>query len=235
MTKIEWTSILDRLKEIPESEIVEKLKISYDGLKKVEKELFLDIACFFRGKSKDDDNMEILEAFACDFHPDIGIKVLIQKALITVNSYGRFDMHDLVQEMGHYIVRGEHPNNPEKHSRVWKDKEINNMCLGGTTMVKENDKTEVIYPYNIDHPLLYSKIVPNMKKLSRFLDCFQPTNLAVRKMYSGLQKELWKGWKASEKMFGRVKNVEKLGEELCKVLGEEGVELGRGFGRGRWG
>ncbi|PWA48641.1 toll/interleukin-1 receptor (TIR) domain-containing protein [Artemisia annua] len=214
-------STLDRLKQIPESEIVEKLKISYDGLKKVEKELFLDIACFFRGHLKDNDTMEIFEA--CGFHPDIGIKVLIQKALITVNSYGRFDMHDLVQEMGHYIVRGEHPNNPEKHSRVWKYKEINNMCLGDTAM--ENDETEVIYPYYNDHPLLYSKIVSNMKKLrllivhksspeaptslsnelryiewngyrgSRFPESFQPTNLAVLKMVWGLQKELWKGSK----------------------------------------
>ena len=130
----EWMSTLDRLKEIPESEIVEKLKISYDGLKKVEKELFLDIACFFRGRRRENGVAEVFEA--CGFHPDIGIKVLIQKALITVNSYGCFDMHDLVQEMGHYIVRGEHPNNPEKHSRVWKREEINNMCLGDTTMVK---------------------------------------------------------------------------------------------------
>ncbi|PWA35703.1 toll/interleukin-1 receptor (TIR) domain-containing protein [Artemisia annua] len=216
----EWMSTLDRLKEIPESEIVEKLKISYDGLKTVEKELFLDIACFFRGGSKDS-AIEILDAFG--FHPDIGIKVLIQKALITIDPRGNFDMHDLIQEMGHYIVRGEHPNNPEKHSRVWESKEINNMCLGDTTM--ENDKTEVIYPYRLDHPLLYSKIIPNMKKLrwlivrhcsseaptslsnelryiewdgypgSRFPDSFQPTNLAFLKMEGGLHKELWKGWK----------------------------------------
>ncbi|CAH1431609.1 unnamed protein product [Lactuca virosa] len=51
----------------------------------------------------------------------LGVKVLIQKALITISEDGKFDMHDLVQEMGHHIVRGEHPNNPEKHSRVWKE------------------------------------------------------------------------------------------------------------------
>ncbi|PWA51806.1 toll/interleukin-1 receptor (TIR) domain-containing protein [Artemisia annua] len=129
----EWMSTLNRLKQIPESEIVEKLKISYDGLKTVEKELFLDIACFFRGGRKDI-KVETLEA--CGFHPQIGIKVLIQKALITIDPHGRFDMHDLVQEMGRYIVRGEHPNNPEKHSRLWKYEEIRNVCLGDTTMVR---------------------------------------------------------------------------------------------------
>ncbi|GKC16188.1 Toll/interleukin-1 receptor domain-containing protein, partial [Tanacetum coccineum] len=217
----EWMSTLERLKEIPESEIVEKLKISYDRLKVMEKELFLDIVCFFRGKSKDY-AMEILDA--CGFYPDIGIMVLRQKALITINSKGEFDMHDLVQEMGYYIVRGEHPNNPEKHSRLWKIEEINNMCLGDITM--ENDKTEVIHSYNIiDHPLRYIKIISNMKKLrwlkvfnpcseapdslskelryidwtgypvSPFPDSFQPTNLVVMKMRRSLQKEPWKGWK----------------------------------------
>ncbi|PWA58021.1 toll/interleukin-1 receptor (TIR) domain-containing protein [Artemisia annua] len=218
----EWMSTLDRLKEIPESEIVEKLKISYDGLKTAEKELFLDIVCFFRGEYKDD-AMEIFEA--CGFHPHIGIKVLIQKALITIDSQGSFDMHDLVQEMGHYIVREEHPNNPEKHSRLWKYEEIRNVCPGDTTM--ENDKTEGIYPYNTDdhQPLIYLKMDPNIKKLrwlivkessseapdflsndlqyidwygypaSSFPDSFQPTNLAVLNMFRSLQKELWKGWK----------------------------------------
>ncbi|GJU59467.1 Toll/interleukin-1 receptor domain-containing protein [Tanacetum coccineum] len=101
-----------------------KLKISYDGLKDVEKELFLDIACFFRGRLKSD-AMEIFDA--CGFHPKIGIKVLIQKSLITIDSDERFGMHDLIQEMGHYIVRRKHPNNPERHSRVWKHAEVNNI------------------------------------------------------------------------------------------------------------
>ncbi|XP_076887497.1 disease resistance protein Roq1-like isoform X1 [Bidens hawaiensis] len=168
--KKEWLSSLSRLKDIPETEIVEKLKISYDGLKTVEKQLFLDIACFFGGKSTKntyygmDDAMEVFEA--CGYHPDIGIKVLRQKALITIVD-GKFDMHDLVQEMGHYIVRGKHPNNPEKHSRVWKDEEIVIMCHGDATM--ENDKTEAIQhlhpfpPYG--HLSLVCKSVSNMKKL----------------------------------------------------------------------
>ncbi|CAI9261178.1 unnamed protein product [Lactuca saligna] len=76
---------------------------------------------------------------ACGFHPVIGIKVLVQKALITITEYGKFDMHDLVQEMAHYIVRGEHPNNPEKHSRIWKKEDVLKICAmdamteGGTT------------------------------------------------------------------------------------------------------
>ncbi|GJS13269.1 Toll/interleukin-1 receptor domain-containing protein [Tanacetum coccineum] len=141
----EWMSTMDRLRDIPESEIVDKLKISYDGLKPVEKELFLDIACFFRGELTWDP-MEMFDA--CGLHPEIGIKVLIQKSLITISSDGTFGMHDLIQEMGHHIVRGEHPNNPEKHSRVWKYAEVRDMCFGDATV--ENDQIEAIeFGHNI--------------------------------------------------------------------------------------
>ncbi|KAL8252458.1 hypothetical protein R6Q59_036151 [Mikania micrantha] len=118
--------------------------------------------------------MEIFEA--CGYHPEIGIKVLRQKTLITIvykELYGNvFDMHDLVEEMGHHIVRGEHPMNPRKHSRVWKREEIKEMCFEDATM--ENDKTEALR-YSLspsegnDLSSRFCKIVSNMKKL-RWID-----------------------------------------------------------------
>ena len=45
----EWKSALEKYKNIPHEKIQEKLKISYDGLGKAEKDIFLDIACFFKG------------------------------------------------------------------------------------------------------------------------------------------------------------------------------------------
>ncbi|GKD17113.1 Toll/interleukin-1 receptor domain-containing protein, partial [Tanacetum coccineum] len=95
----------------------------------------------------------------------LGIRVLIQKALITIDLCGKFDMHDLVQEMGHYIVRGYHPKNPEKHSRVWKREEINNMYFGDTTSVKENDNIEAIEYDSDGYPSHICMIFSNMKKL----------------------------------------------------------------------
>ncbi|KAK9070333.1 hypothetical protein SSX86_010734 [Deinandra increscens subsp. villosa] len=151
-----WMSTLARLKDIPEREIVEILKISYDGLEDVEKHLFLDIACFWRRKSKDN-AMEIFES--CNFFPEIGIEVLRKKALVSIVD-GKFDMHDLVQDMAHYIVRGKHPYNPEMHSRVWKDEEINDMCLRNAQM--ENHYTEAI-EYDGYHCV--HKIVSNMTNL----------------------------------------------------------------------
>nr|XP_029147256.1 TMV resistance protein N-like isoform X1 [Arachis hypogaea]XP_029147257.1 TMV resistance protein N-like isoform X1 [Arachis hypogaea]XP_029147258.1 TMV resistance protein N-like isoform X1 [Arachis hypogaea] len=43
----EWRSALVRLRENPTKDIMDVLRISYDGLEDMEKEMFLDIACFF--------------------------------------------------------------------------------------------------------------------------------------------------------------------------------------------
>ncbi|KAL8252444.1 hypothetical protein R6Q59_036137 [Mikania micrantha] len=171
--KNEWISALDKLKEMPEPKVMDILKLSFDGLEAYQKELFLDIACFWRFQSPDN-AMEIFEA--CGYHPEIGIKVLRQKTLITIvykELYGNvFDMHDLVEEMGHHIVRGEHPMNPRKHTRVWKREEIKEMCFEDATM--ENDKTEALR-YSLspsegnDLSSRFCKIVSNMKKL-RWID-----------------------------------------------------------------
>ncbi|GJS75919.1 Toll/interleukin-1 receptor domain-containing protein [Tanacetum coccineum] len=212
----EWMSTMDRLRDIPESEIVDKLKISYDGLKPVEKELFLDIACFFIGPQLWDP-MELFDA--CGFHPEIGIKVLIQKSLVTIDSTGTFGMHDLIQEMGHYIVRGEHPNNPEKHSRVWKQAEVSNMYFGDATV--ENDHIQAIEFDDYIHWPQSIMLISKMKKLrwlrlnmvsvenveapnflsnelryidwtdyptSPFPDSFQATNLVFLKLDNSMQK-----------------------------------------------
>ncbi|PWA43038.1 toll/interleukin-1 receptor (TIR) domain-containing protein [Artemisia annua] len=163
--KIEWNSALEKLKDIPNTKVMEILKISYDGLDFYERELFLDIACFFRGKSKEE-AMEILKA--CAFHVDIGVKVLIEKSLITISSDDKIDMHDLIQEMGHHIVRGEHPNNPEKHSRVWRSEEISDMCSQNAT--KEDYEIEAIRYDDFHFPKQgFMTLVSKLKKL-RFLD-----------------------------------------------------------------
>jgi len=46
----EWKSALDRYKRVPNKKIHERLRISYDGLEDTVKHVFLDIACFFKGK-----------------------------------------------------------------------------------------------------------------------------------------------------------------------------------------
>lgn len=47
----EWKSALYKYKTIPHKKIQEILRRSYDGLEDPEKDIFLDIACFFEGQN----------------------------------------------------------------------------------------------------------------------------------------------------------------------------------------
>ena len=113
----EWESARHFLKENPNAKILDKLKISFDGLEPLEKELFLDIACFFNGAYMEN-IIHILESFG--YHPNINIKVLEDKSLITS---GRLGIHDLLQKMGQKIVHDESAE-PEKRSRLCHDKDV---------------------------------------------------------------------------------------------------------------
>ncbi|KAH0744862.1 hypothetical protein KY290_032855 [Solanum tuberosum] len=116
----EWISEVERLKQIPENEILKKLEPSFTGLHNIEQKIFLDIACFFAGKKKDSVT-RILESF--HFSPVIGIKVLMEKCLITILK-GRVIIHQLIQEMGWHIVRREASYNPRICSRLWMREDI---------------------------------------------------------------------------------------------------------------
>ena len=112
----EWKSALYKLKEEPNRNILNILQISFDGLTNSQKGLFLDIACFFKGKNKDCVR-DILESFCYSLDYDIG--VLMDKSLITINDHGTLWMHDLLQDMGQEIVRHESPKEPGGRSRLW--------------------------------------------------------------------------------------------------------------------
>nr|XP_023892332.1 TMV resistance protein N-like [Quercus suber] len=111
----EWKDALEKHKQIPHQDIQERLKISYDGLEKTEKDIFLHVACVFKGFKKNFVT-DVLET--CNLCPRYGIRKLINKCLVTVDQYGILLMHDLLQQMGREIVQQE-SENPENRSRIW--------------------------------------------------------------------------------------------------------------------
>jgi len=119
---LEWGSAINRLNEIPDREIIDVLRISFDGLHELEKKIFLDIACFLKGFKKDR-IIRILDS--CGFHAQIGTQVLIEKSLISV-SRDEVWMHNLLQIMGKEIVRCESPEEPGRRSRLWTYEDV---CL----------------------------------------------------------------------------------------------------------
>ena len=135
-----WKSALESLKKIPKREIVDILKVSYDGLEEMVKEIFLDIACFFRGEKKYR-VIEILEN--CGFDAGIGISILMDKSLITIE-FGQLQMHDLLQEMGREIIRQESAE-PGKRSRLWLCEDLLHVLTNNTVRML---KLEFFFPAN---------------------------------------------------------------------------------------
>ena len=120
----EWKSALEKYKNIPHVKIQEILKISYDGLDTTEKDIFLDIACFFKNYNKDD-VVNILGS--CDLYPEYGIAKLIDKCLITLKR-GHLSMHDLLQQMGRKIVQHE-LEELEQRSRIWRYEDAHKLLI----------------------------------------------------------------------------------------------------------
>ncbi|KAJ9687193.1 hypothetical protein PVL29_015874 [Vitis rotundifolia] len=131
-SKKEWESELEKLRRIPNKEIQDVLRISFDGLDDNQKDIFLDIACFFKGQDKDYVT-KLLKS--CDFFPEIGIRNLIDKSLVTI-SYNKLCMHDLIQEMGWEIVRQESIKDPGKRSRLWVNDDVIHMLTTNTSFQK---------------------------------------------------------------------------------------------------
>ncbi|KAL7237767.1 hypothetical protein ACSBR2_003964 [Camellia fascicularis] len=102
-----WKSQLEKLKAIPDYQVVEKLKISYDSLQDDhDKNLFLHVACFFVGM---DEDWVVTILDGCDFYTTVGIQNLIDRCLLTIDKHKKLVMHQLVQEMGREIVHQESP------------------------------------------------------------------------------------------------------------------------------
>jgi hypothetical protein len=123
----QWKSALKKFKGIPNKDIQDVLKISYEELDDSEQEIFLDIACFFKGWYKDD-VINILDA--CNLYPDYSFPRLIDKCLITLNRSDKLSMHDLLQQMGREIVRQESPQMLGKRSRLWFYKDAREVLVG---------------------------------------------------------------------------------------------------------
>ncbi|KAK8329793.1 hypothetical protein V6Z12_A11G348600, partial [Gossypium hirsutum] len=185
-----WRSAIERLKRDSNKEILDKLRISFDGLEETEKNIFLDIACFFNGEKKD---FVIKVLDGCEFFPDIGIDVLIKKSLIKVDEHKELRMHNLLQEMGRKIVKEKCVDEPGKRCRLWEEMDVHHVLT-------KNTGTEMIESIIIDNKRESSKMLnlsvdafSKMKKL-RLLKVLCLSNCDYLKFLSNELRLLdWKG------------------------------------------
>ncbi|CAN6468750.1 unnamed protein product [Victoria cruziana] len=107
-----WQEVVRKLRDASCSypDIERCLIVSYDELGPEEKDVFLDVACFFMGREKDR-VVDILDG--CDFvAPESTIDALLHRGLLKVNSGGKLQMHDLLRDMGRRFG---------SRSRLWID------------------------------------------------------------------------------------------------------------------
>ncbi|TYI62975.1 hypothetical protein E1A91_D10G287200v1 [Gossypium mustelinum] len=120
-SKKEWESEVDKLKQYVEPKISQILKSSLDGLGELEKNIFLDVACFFKGEK-----MDIVEKILSNYYMGAicGIRNLVDKCLLdSIDGY-HISMHDMLEEIGKDIVRQKCKENPGKCSRLWFPKDV---------------------------------------------------------------------------------------------------------------
>ena len=146
----QWKSTLLRIKEFPEREILQALRISYDGLHETEKKIFLYIAFFFNHEEKIS-VVEKLDYFG--LYPDVGLEVLVDKSLIKIK-YFRVWMHDLLQDMARKIIHEEFPEEPGKRSILWSFEDINSVLTNNTV----RDYIENLSTY----PVILLKVQPRV-------------------------------------------------------------------------
>lgn len=111
----QWRDALYRLRNNPDNKVMDVLQVSLQGLHLDDQEIFLHIACFFKGM-KEDYVKRILDA--CGLHPHIGIQSLIERSLVTIRNQ-EIHMHEMLQELGKKIVRQQFPGEPGLWSRLW--------------------------------------------------------------------------------------------------------------------
>ncbi|KAH0733919.1 hypothetical protein KY285_009626 [Solanum tuberosum] len=217
--KGDWKPIIDRMKRIPDKDILGKLRLSFDGLDKDEKELFLDIA-FLDIACLTEDNFDIcVKLVQRDESRDLLVNRLIKKSLLSIDLSNRIVMHNMIREMGENVIREEYSN-----SRIWLPKEVCDLFKGKLITEKVESLCIPKECYFDDDLVNYSNIFKRMQCLKilivgdrgfssncnitylpsslRFIDwkryhsislpeSFEPSQLVVLCLHSDCLVELW--------------------------------------------
>ncbi|CAI0452304.1 unnamed protein product [Linum tenue] len=214
-----WEEKLIELQGIPsttENMVQERLKISYNDLSHNEKQIFLDIACFFIGSHKD---LPYYMWSGCNFYPESGISTLIHRSLIKLDEANLFWMHDHIKDLGRAIVKEEDVRHTYNRSRIWSTDDVLDMLRNSEVKIfvnsfvafspvlhdiysKKFEKLSGLRYLEVQYGRMmgdFSQVLPNICCL-RLCHCESiPTNINAKKLvvldlqHSNI-KDDWKGW-----------------------------------------
>lgn len=128
---VHWTDVLQRFNSMSENDVSAIIRMSFDESGSNEESIFLDIACFFEGEDIEFITKHLVR---CNFHPDVGIQVLRDRALIDIE-HGKIYMHEIIQEFGKEVVRQECPQEPGKRSRLWDHDDVRKVLDGNLVSI----------------------------------------------------------------------------------------------------
>ncbi|XP_015170679.1 TMV resistance protein N-like isoform X1 [Solanum tuberosum] len=191
----QWGRTVDQIKNNSISEIVEKLKISYDGLEPEEQKIFLDMACFFRGYEK----KEVIQILgSCDFGVEYGLEVLIDKSLVFISKNDTIEMHDLIQDMGRYVVKMQKDSGEQ--SRLWAAEDFEEVIVNNTG----TKAVEAIWLHYIQNLCFSKKAMKKMKKLRvLYIGRFHTHDDTIEYLPNNLRwfECIWYPWKSLPENF----------------------------------
>ncbi|CAN6699490.1 unnamed protein product [Malus baccata var. baccata] len=190
-TPTEWKSQLEKLKKFPDEGIMKPLRLSFERLDPAQKDIFLDISCFFIGWDK---NYVARILDGCNLFATIGISDLRERCLITIE-HNKLSMHDLLREMAKVIISGNSRHPLGEWSRLWNRQEVTDVLRdkSGTEEVEGLALNFLPDPWlrSSDRPSFSTEAFANMKKL-RLLQLY---NVQLNGEYKHLSKELtWLRW-----------------------------------------
>ncbi|CAN1263301.1 Disease resistance protein RUN1 [Linum perenne] len=183
-----WESKLKELEEVPHQDIVKILKLSFDVLDRSMKNVFLDVACFFKGEDKDY-IVSILEG--CGFVGGYGLEVLLRRSLVSIQD-NKVWMHELLQQMGWEVVKQESYNDAGRRSRLWNHQDVCNVLAQKTgTKVVEG---VVLDLSNMNQMSLEVEAFQEMNRLRLLKICYLHQSGRLRNLSNELRSLHWHGY-----------------------------------------
>ncbi|KAH9289162.1 hypothetical protein KI387_033279, partial [Taxus chinensis] len=145
-----WRLAFEKARKTPPEEIIERLKISLDRLDFEEKQIFIDIACFFIDKRKD---MAVRIWKGSGWTAEHALQILRDKCLVEVKMESSssdsnwedqfvFKMHDHLRDLGRHMADKISP------PRLWQSQDLRSMeSKGFEKIVAERDGTRCFHSF----------------------------------------------------------------------------------------
>ncbi|GLJ30487.1 hypothetical protein SUGI_0603340 [Cryptomeria japonica] len=136
-----WELQLKKVEKIPPKDIIERLKISFDGLDQEEKQIFIDIACLFNKKNKVELKSTAISIWkASGWSAEHAVQTLQDKCLVEVDS-NKFEMHDHLRDLGRQMANELGP------PRLWRPDTLKDMEGKGFKVILAETKGRCFHSF----------------------------------------------------------------------------------------